>query len=115
MYNNTNPFQLIACLTLAAIAGCRSPTEPAAPPRGTITRPTTGRMLSPSGQIAYGLDDPTTGEPHVFVVSPDGVGEHQLDVPYPAAVRGVSSPAIRAVGLTGTPAPGRKQAPSSRP
>jgi WD40 repeat protein len=86
MYHNTKPFQLIACITLAAIAGCRSTTEPTALPSGAINRPTTGRLMSPSGQIAYGLDDPATGEPHVFIVRPDGVGEHQLDVPYPAAV-----------------------------
>jgi Tol biopolymer transport system component len=73
--------------TLAVlVAACRSTTEPFENASTTVARPTTGRVLSENGQIAFGRDDPTTGEPRVFIVSPDGVGEHQLDVPYPAAV-----------------------------
>jgi hypothetical protein len=87
MRPTTGFLQSMSCLTLAAlVAGCRSTTEPVENSSKTVARPTTGRVVSENGQIAYGRDDPTTAEPHVFIVGPDGVGEHQLDVPYPAAV-----------------------------
>lgn len=75
MRRSTGFLQLIRWVPLAAlIAACESTTEPADPSHRPVAKPPIGRMLRSHGQIAYGRDDATTGEPHVFIVSPDGTG-----------------------------------------
>jgi len=82
---NIGCFRLTSCLVAAAaLIGCDSATEPVAAPTATVVKTPTSRLSSSSGQIAFGRYDLSTEEAHVFIVNPDGTGEHQLILPEPA-------------------------------
>jgi hypothetical protein len=45
---------------------------------GSTTSPAFATEPGRHGRIAFNRDDPATGDSHIFVISPDGTGEHEL-------------------------------------
>ena len=45
---------------------------------GAATAPVLATVPDDDGHIAFNRDDPATGESHIFVINPDGTGEHAL-------------------------------------